>query len=143
MHQSGGVSDSFLSLMSPWPENRKLHPDSKESEPAQIKTDRCVRAARCSVLHIWRGHCCREGGVNGNMQEESAVAVFTLLSASRLRKYLFRRTVKGPGLFLRLFPVIQDCGKDTEPSADRKGRIYNLLQSHLFLIRYSYPLRSA
>lgn len=53
MHQSGGVSDSFRSLMSPWPENQKLHPDSKESEPAQIKTD-CIGAsvllaALCSI----------------------------------------------------------------------------------------------
>lgn len=89
-------------------------------------------AAKCSISG--------GGSVNANEREESAAAVVTLLPAGGLRKCLFRRTAKSPGLFPRPFPVIQDCGKDTEPSADRKGGIYNSPHIHLIQIRYSYLL---
>lgn len=89
-------------------------------------------AAKCSIS--------RGGSVNANEREESAAAVVTLLPAGGLKKCLFRRTAKSPGLFPRPFPVIQDCGKDMEPSADRKGGIYNSPHIHLIQIRYSYLL---
>lgn len=81
--------------------------------------------------------------MDGNEREEVAAAVFTLLPASGLRKCLFRRTAKSPGLFLRLFPVIQDDRKDTVPSVDRKRSIDHLLHIHLSQIRHSYLIHFA
>lgn len=82
------------------------------------------------------------GRWDGKMGRGCRCCIYTP-SSQRAQEVPLQTHHKEPWAVPEAVPGYPGLPKNTEPSVDGKGSIYNLLHSHLFQIRHSYLIHLA